>query len=328
MVVLSLFDGCSGAQQALERTDISVTKYYASEIDQNAIAVTQYNYPNTVQLGSVTGLDDEQLLDLDVDILIGGSPCTNLSFAGKQEGLVVKDIEITTLEHYLQLKSNNFQFEGASYLFWEYIRILRLVKPKYFLLENTQMPKKWKDIFDQTVGVKPVMLNSALLSAQNRKRWYWSNIPIVAPKDQGLVVQDIIINKDYDYTCTPKKAKKSKSLCNSIALDTKLNGHDHIKRIYSPKAKSPTLNTCQGGNREAKIADASGTRYKKLSPLECERLQTCKDDYTRFGDFNGIIRELPKTQRYKMLGNGFTIDIIAHILRGITSPPKTTLEEW
>ena len=170
--VLSLFDGCSGGNQSLDRIGKKVDNYYASEIDKYAITVTMVNYPNTIQLGSVTEVDVSKLKP--ISLLIGGSPCQSFSFAGKRKGMSTKDsIEILTLEHYLELKSQNFEFEGQSYLFWEYIRILTDIR-KYnsdvkFLLENVIMGAKWQKILSQSIGINPIEINSALVSAQNRR---------------------------------------------------------------------------------------------------------------------------------------------------------------
>jgi DNA (cytosine-5)-methyltransferase 1 len=173
--VLSLFDGMSCGQQALERIGVNVLEYYASEIDKHAIAVTMHNYPNTKQLGSVVDVDGYKLPK--IDLLIGGSPCQSFSFAGKRKGMSTKcETEILTLEHYLELKSEGYEFEGQSYLFWEYMRLLNEVKPKYFLLENVMMGEKWEKILSKAIGVKPIEINSALVSAQNRRRLYWTNI--------------------------------------------------------------------------------------------------------------------------------------------------------
>ena len=206
--VLSLFDGCSGGQQALERINKKVNTYYASEIDKHAIKVTMSNYPNTIQLGSVTEVDVSKLKP--INLLIGGSPCQSFSFAGKRKGMSTKDnIEILTLEHYLELKSQNFEFEGQSYLFWEYIRILTDIR-KYnpdvkFLLENVMMGEKWQKILTRAIGINPIEINSALVSAQNRRRLYWTNIGaeqdglfgdlkcmIPQPKDKGTLLKDIL----------------------------------------------------------------------------------------------------------------------------------------
>ena len=178
MNILSLFDGMSCGQQALARAGIKVNKYYASEIDKHAIKVTQHNYPNTIQLGSVTEVD---VADLEpIDLLIGGSPCQNFSFAGKRNGMTTScNEEIYTLERYLELKAEGFEFEGESYLFWEYMRILTDIR-KYnpdvlFLLENVEMGAKWERVLSEAIGIYGVHINSALVSAQNRKRIYWTN---------------------------------------------------------------------------------------------------------------------------------------------------------
>ncbi len=202
--VLSLFDGMSCGQQALERIGVNVLEYYASEIDKHAIAVTMHNYPNTKQLGSVVDVDGYKLPK--IDLLIGGSPCQSFSFAGKRKGMSTKcETEILTLEHYLELKNEGYEFEGQSYLFWEYMRLLNEVKPKYFLLENVIMGEKWEKILSKAIGVNAIEINSALVSAQNRRRLYWTNIGmqpmglfgdlesiIPQPKDKGILLRDIL----------------------------------------------------------------------------------------------------------------------------------------
>ena len=204
MNVLSLFDGCSGGQQALDRLGIKVDNYFASEIDKYAIKVTMANYPNTIQLGSVVNVDGYSLPK--INLILGGSPCTNFSFAGKRKGMSTKDEqEILTLEHYLELKAEGFEFEGQSYLFWEYMRLLNECKPTYFLLENVEMGEKWEKVLSKAIGVNGIHINSALVSAQNRKRIYWTNIGlepsglfgdlesiIPQPKDQGILLRDIL----------------------------------------------------------------------------------------------------------------------------------------
>lgn len=226
MIVLSLFDGMSCGQIALREIGANVTTYLASEIDKYAIANTQHNFPNTVQLGSVTDLNIEEIVEKYgmPDILIGGSPCQSFSFSGKMKGMSTKSgEEIYTLEHYLELKRHGFEFEGQSYLFWEYMRILtelRKYNPNiYFLLENVKMLEKWERCLSNAIGVRGVHINSALVSAQQRKRIYWSNIrtkqvengklfsdeedndpfawPNIAtdipqPEDRGLVIRDIL----------------------------------------------------------------------------------------------------------------------------------------
>jgi DNA-cytosine methyltransferase len=208
MNVLSLFDGMSCGQIAINRLKLPYNTYYASEVDTYAMKVTMANFPNTIQLGDVRNVDVSKLDR--IGLLAGGSPCQSFSFAGKRKGMSTKcEIEILTLEHYLQLKSEKFEFEGQSYLFWEYMRILEDIR-KYnpdvkFLLENVEMGKKWETILSRAIGINGVHINSALVSAQNRKRIYWTNIHtfqdgmfgypkcmIPQPKDRLIFIKDII----------------------------------------------------------------------------------------------------------------------------------------
>jgi DNA-cytosine methyltransferase len=320
MIVLSLFDGISCGQIALERAGIKVDKYYASEIDKYAIKVTQNNYPKTIQLGDVTKIKGSGLPK--IDLLIGGSPCQGFSFAGKQL---------------------NFEDERSK-LFFEFVRLLVECKPKYFLLENVKMKKEYQDVITKYLGVEPIKINSSLVSAQNRERLYWTNVPnIVQPKDKSILLRDILeddvdskyfMNKplilngknkghigDLDYKDNERQRRvysddvksptllsrsDSPRILNIGSLDMKAS--QQIKRVYDVNGLCPTLDTMQGGHRQPKILEDN--RVRKLTPLECERLQTVPDNYTE-----GV----SNTQRYKMLGNGWTVDVIAHIFQGITS---------
>lgn len=206
MIVLSLFDGMSCGQIALNELGARIDRYYASEVDKYAIQQTQLNFPDTVQLGDVRNIDARTLGH--VDLLMGGSPCQSFSFAGKRAGMSTKQSEeIYTLDRYMELKRAGFEFEGQSYLFWEYIRILhelRETNPNiYFLLENVEMGKKWEAVLSEAIGVQGVHINSALVSAQIRKRIYWTNIrtdvrggliysDIPQPEDRGLLLRDIL----------------------------------------------------------------------------------------------------------------------------------------
>lgn len=356
MNVLSLFDGISCGQQALDRCNIKVKNYYASEIDKYAIKITMANYPNTIQLGSVTEIDGNILSQIDeIDLLIGGSPCQSFSFAGKRKGMSTKcNQEIYTLEKYLKLKDEDFEFEGQSYLFWEFVRLLKEVKPKYFLLENVMMEERWENLISKTLGVKPIEINSSLVSAQNRKRLYWTNIGmkpmglfgflesiIEQPKDKGILLKDILedevdekyflsekfINYLLDHnkrhiekgTCFIWQPKDGNNKANTIRANGSLNATDNT--IIDFKIHSLFGRTSKNGNGGSghlyKNGDKSycldtansmaielHSKVRKLTPVECERLQTINDNYTNY---------VSDSQRYKSLGNGWTIDVIAHI---------------
>jgi DNA (cytosine-5)-methyltransferase 3A len=450
-VVLSLFDGMSCGQIALNRLGIPIKTYYASEIDPYPIKVTQANYPDTVQLGDVRDISLESLPEKP-DIILAGSPCTGFSFAGKR--LAFDDPQ--------------------SVLFFEFVRLLKEIEPKWFLLENVKMKKEYLNVITEHVGVEPILLNSALVSAQNRWRYYWTNIPgINEPEDKGIVLRNILetnpdnftlmsskfVTRQKDRKCligneqekaktfsamecikngrqgdyiacdengntkqmdkykddlsrlpdkadviksnyykssqanfendktkgskfsatgVPQKLHKPKQ----VGVAAEINGHDILKRVYSPDGKSPTLNSCSGGNREPKVAiyqkprgtnkggirakdgktpsltssswqennllvkagairgryNGDGTtyqkleikddgknntlttvekdnvlvdsemRWRKLTPIEAERLQTVDDNYTA---------HVSNSRRYHMLGNGWTIEIICHILKNM-----------
>ena len=383
MNVLSLFDGMSCGRIALDQLGIKVDNYYACEIDKYAMQVSHANYPDIIQLGDVCDVKSEDLPN--IDLILAGSPCQGFSFAGKQ--LAFDD--------------------PRSALFFEFIRLLKECKPKYFLLENVRMKKEYLQVISEQVsgcypeipfGIEPTMICSSLVSAQSRKRYYWTNIPnITQPKQKGIVLRDILEtrvnqdrlsdmtnqdNKAYCLTTTYPCARPQRSMDKSeksmipvedtvpdsttLIYDSKdkshspiqvgvavdINGHDILKRVYSEDGKSPTVNTCQGGNREPKVLagayrarsiDKDGNRvswketkpkqmlelrkdsksnsvtsvqkdnvltqdevyWRKLTPLECERLQTVPDNYTN---------HVSNSQRFRMLGNGWTIEVIKGIL--------------
>lgn len=362
MNVLSLFDGISCGHVALDRAGINVENYYASEIDKYAIQITEKNYPNTIQLGDVSKLKGIQ----DINLLIGGSPCQGFSFAGKQL---------------------NFT-DPRSRLFFEYVRVLNEVKPKYFLLENVKMKKEYQDIISKYLGVEPIEINSALVSAQNRKRLYWTNIPgVTQPEDKGIMLKDIVhefidiensacmrSGKAYAPTASYNGGvwwnsfeRKQRTMVFEklaeyiIPFDKTLQILDkevergkvgyfrkdsQANKVYYIRDKAITL--CgEAGGGAAKMGQylfgcitpdrinkrQNGQRFndgkkfytltaqdkhgvlvegyvRKLTPIECERLQTLPDNYTE-----GI----SNTQRYKCLGNGWTVDVIAHIFKHIIS---------
>lgn len=455
--VLSLFDGMSCGQIALERAWIKVNKYFASEIDKYAQIVSKANYPNTIYLGDVRNIDSKDLPK--IDLLIGGSPCQSFSFAGKRKGMSAKcEQEILSLAHYLELKSEGFEFEGQSYLFWEYMRLLNECKPKYFLLENVEMGEKWEKVLSKAIGVNGIHINSALVSAQNRKRIYWTNIGmkpsglfgylesiIEQPEDKGILLKDILeseVNEKYFlsekiilgfekhkirhdnkgtvFGFSPKnkfdkgnslranavlcptdniikidkngniKSNQNKASCftaggnsggnhsdmdlivhntmprssttgkggtghltrndgKTYCLDTgntnaveivamRGRGENNIQQL-EPRTDNKTncLTSVQKDNlviggdyrhdegfrwRESgksgcllaqaredgtagQVLAKINTKIRRLTPIECERLQTVPDNYTN---------HVSDSQRYKMLGNGWTVDVIVHIL--------------
>lgn len=369
--VLSLFDGMSCGRIALERAGIKVNNYFASEIDKYAIKVAKHNYPNTQHIGDVTKVKASELPK--IDLLIGGSPCQGFSFAGKQL---------------------NFE-DPRSKLFFEFVRLLNECKPKYFLLENVKMKKEYQDVITEHLGVEPIEINSNLLSAQNRKRIYWTNITgVTIPNDKGILLKDIIhenndevlnielpnfnvnpsgkgmngdvysIEKSKSRTLTTNKGESQKI---SVAIaefivpfDKTLQILDkevqrgkvgyfrkdsQANRVYYIHDKAITL-TGEAGGGVAKMGQylfgcitpdrvekrQNGQRFndgkkfytltaqdkhgvliegyiRKLTPIECERLQTVPDNYSSI---------VSNSQRYKMLGNGWTVDVIAHIFGGMS----------
>lgn len=306
--VCSLFDGMSCGHIALERAGIPVNTYYASEVDIYATEITKKNYPDTIHLGDVRYVNGDDLAH--IDLLIGGSPCQGFSFAGGQL---------------------NFD-DPRSKLFFEFVRIKNECNPKYFLLENVKMKKESEYVISDMLGVDPIEINSNLFSAQNRKRLYWTNIPFDrAITDKNIKLKDIIehgiVDRDKSHCLDANYWKggnltsyfekhrrqlvfSEDGLCHVGLAD--VNGYDLMKRVYHIEGKSPTLNACTGGNREPKIA-VGDKLWRKLSPLECERLQTVPEGYTE-----GV----SNTQRYKMLGNGWTVDVIAHIFKGLCEAEK------
>jgi len=363
-VTLSLFDGISCGQEALKRAGISTRIFLASEIEKYPKMITRKNHPLTVQLGDVTKVVADDLPH--VNLLMGGSPCQGFSFAGKQL---------------------NFD-DPRSALFFEFVRLLKECKPDYFLLENVMMKQEYQDIISEHLGVKPIKICSSLLSAQSRKRLYWTNIPGVSqPQDKGILLKDILEESPEDYTLMSSRFvnrnKDAGCLVDSdkpkastlSAMEYVKNGRqgDYIlcidpkkedgtqtyqqDRVYSAEGKMVALSATLGGRfnvaeptcgrivgrkinpetgkrddynpdlkaeqrLEPRLDEKTGTlttvqkdnvvidgpTYRKLTPIECERLQTLPDNYTE-----GV----SNTQRYKGLGNGWTVDVIVHILQGI-----------
>ncbi len=282
--VLSLFDGMSCGQLALDTLGIKVNNYFASEIDSYAMQIAKKNYPNTKHIGSVLDVRGSDLPR--IDLLIGGSPCQSFSNAGDGSGM-----------------------DGKSKLFWEFVRVLKETKPTYFLLENVKMKKEWEKIITDTLGVEPIAINSRLLTAQNRPRLYWTNIPnVIQPIDRGIVLKDILQDEVEEKFYLSDKAI------------------DYMSRLRNGKPRWEYHTNPLDGKSACLTANMyKGVPYgvikelkRRLTPVECERLQTVPDNYTE-----GV----SNTQRYKMLGNGWTIDVIAHILnemRHADEPVKST----
>lgn len=282
--VLSLFDGISCGQIALARAGIPVNQYFASEIDKHAIKVTQHNWPDTIQLGSVTDLKHIDWLNPKIDLLIGGSPCQGFSFAGKQL---------------------NFN-DPRSALFFEYVRILKeiqLVNPNVkFFLENVKMKKEYQDVITTYLGVEPIRVNSELLSAGLRDRLYWTNIKgFVMPSQKNIKVSDILQdNVGEDYNLSGK----------AIAYMNRLrNGKprwEYHKFPLNGKAGCLTASSAKG------IPYTAIEELKRhITPVEAERLMTVPDNYTS---------EIPKSKRFGALGNGWTVDVIVEFFKHLKSP--------
>ena len=323
MNVLSLFDGMSCGMIALDRLGIKVDKYYASEIDKYAMQVSAANYPEIIQVGDVCDLKSEDFKD--IDLILAGSPCQGFSFSGK--GLAFDD--------------------PRSALFFEFIRLLKEIKPKYFLLENVKMKKEYLDIISEYTEVEPIFIQSSLVSAQSRQRYYWTNIPnIKQPKDRGIALKEILEYQPDSYTIMSDKFSKrqegrkclvdmNKEKAASLsAMEYVKNGRqgDYLacdadgkprivcaayrgrynedgsisQRLELRKDdKTNTITTVQKDN----VLTKDQAYWRKLTPIECERLQTVSpDNYTN---------HVSNTQRYKMLGNGWTIEVIAHILQNM-----------
>jgi DNA (cytosine-5)-methyltransferase 3A len=294
----------SCGQIALDELNIDVKNYYASEINKYAIKVTQHNYPNTKQIGDIKKLTKEKLDKLPkIDLIIGGSPCQNLSPA------------VISRNNYNQ----GLKGEKSS-LFYEFVRIFDLVKKKNpdfkFLFENVAgMSNKDEQIISKTLEVEPLMIDSNLFSAQNRKRYYWTNLEVDDfPKKSDKVLEDIILSpEEVEKEDTGRmkvwyeKDFERINQSGNVAALLDINGHDILKRVYKKNHKCATLTTCGGGNTQKKIIQEG--RVRKLLPIEYERLQNVPDNYTD---------KVSNTRRYNMLGNGWTVGVIKHIVKRIS----------
>lgn len=281
--VLSLFDGISCGQVALQRAGIDIDRYYASEIDKHAIKITQKNYPNTTHIGDVRSCVGNDFHN--IDLLMGGSPCQGFSISGNQL---------------------NFN-DKRSALFFEFVRLHRQVNAQYFLFENVgSMQNTIRDAISLELKTSPVSINSSLLSAQHRNRLYWTNIPnVIVPRDKGILFPDILedaVDKKHYYS--------DKVLSRLDLVNIKRAGKAGYKYSGVECDKCPPIVARHYKGMQSQyypvIRESDG--YRKLTPIECERLQTLPDNYTE-----GI----SDTQRYKCIGNAWTVDVISHIMDGL-----------
>lgn len=298
MRVLSLFDGICCGHLALERAGIKIDSYDAYEIEKNAIKATEANFPDVVQHGDVT-IEDFTKYKGKIDLLIGGSPCTNLSMAGNGQGL-----------------------KGSqSKLFYEYARAIKEAQPKYFLLENVIMKKEWEDIITNILGVEPIEINSSLVSAQNRRRLYWTNIPnVTLPEDKNITLEDILEDIKFSNPAAIRSRRLNKATIVGRRLDK--NGHrkDTDKTIPITQClevratntdKSNCLTTVDKDNVLTTLpigrhpdAFKNNLPFRYYTTKEMCRLQTVPDDF---------LNMIPDSAARKALGNGWTVDVIAHI---------------
>jgi len=300
--VLSLFDGMSCGQLALHRAGIKYDNYFASEVDKDAITITQKRFPDTIQLGDVTQVKGADLPK--IRLLLGGSPCVGFSTSGK--GL-------------------NFE-DPQSKLFFEFVRLLDECKPRYFLLENVKMKKEWENKISEYLKKRPIRINSALVSAQNRERLYWTNIPNVkVPKDKGIYLQDVLEDvAESSYNTLPIEGEiarrlhipdnKKQILLNINDSNTGMSG-----RVLSNLSKKSHALTASGSNwiKYGYIIFDDNNKpltlmWRKLTVTEWEHLQTVPVGFT-----NG----LSVGNRCKLIGNGWTVSVISHILRKIKNSP-------
>jgi len=299
--VLSLFDGISCGQVALERAGMDVNKYFASEIDKHAIKVTQSNYPNTIQIGDVTKVKGTDLPN--IDLLMGGSPCQGFSFSGKQL---------------------NFD-DPRSKLFFEFVRLIEEVKPKYWLLENVVMKQEYQDVISQHLGVEPVKYNSSLTSAQNRVRLYWANFDITDPTDQGIKLEDVLEHTEMIGPSAIRGRRLNKASILGRRLDKRGKRQDYDKTVpitqclevratnrdksncLTTVAKDTVLTTMEIGRHP----DAFNRKlpYRNYTKIERCRLMNLPDNYCD---------EISLNQTIKATGNGWEVGMITHIFKSMS----------
>ena len=276
MNVLSCFDGMGCARIALDRLGIPVNNYFASEIDKYAMQIAAKNYPDIKHVGDITKLNPSDFEE-PIDLIVGGSPCQGFSYAS----------------------TNRLNFDDPrSKLYFEFVWLYYELKPKYFLLENVRMKQECQDVISKYLGVEPIAINSSLVSAQNRHRLYWTNLPFdKLPEDKGIMLQDVLL----DDATEP--------------MLSNIYGGFGEKKPRLHYGKSVTIRTSAGGGHIPSVTIKNGIR--QLHPIEIERLQTVPENYTE-----GVSNR----QRCKMLGNGFTVDVICHLLRGLKQPLSFTME--
>lgn len=285
MNVLSLFDGMSCGQIALNKAGIKYDKYFSSEIEPDSIKVTSDNYPNTIQIGDVKKIQGKDFPK--IDLLLGGSPCQSFSNNGRGEG-----------------------FSGKSQLFFEFVRILKDVQPTYFLFENVKMKKEWQDIISQNLGVKPIEINSKVFVPQNRPRLYWTNIPIgKLPTKKTKKILDILQKKvDDKYFLTPLQLSKLNLIYDwkeNDIIKHKAGKHqqDSVYRYDGIMGCLPASH--HGAARHLTKTYLPNGKIRRLTEIECERLQGVPDNYTKC---------VSSSKRHEMIGNGWTVDVISFIL--------------
>lgn len=291
MNVLSLFDGMSCGQIALERAGINVDNYFSSEIKKTAIHVTQQNYKKTIQLGDICNIKSNSTPT--IDLLIGGSPCQSFSRSGDNTG-----------------------FDGKSRLFFEYLRLLNSKKPKYFLLENVVMKKEWEDVITKYLGVNPILIDSKLVSAQKRQRLYWTNIPnITIPEDKNITIEQILDPNNYNYHVYDNDFMWIKDGEYRVVNATK-KGYLTVKNFDVVNLDFPKSKTRRGrvSSKKSNTLNTScnqavflNGKLIKLNALECKRLQTIHDGYKTNG--------LSENQIKNLVGDGWTVDVISHIFK-------------
>ena len=304
--VLSLFDGIGCGIQALKDANVKFDKYYSSEVDKGAIKVALFNHPEIIPVGDVRNLIGTNFKK--IDLLIAGSPCQNFSFCGTRKGMTTKEgVEVTTLQQYLQLKADGFEFEGESYLFWEFVRLLDEIKPKYFLLENVRMHKRWSKLITDILGIEPLKINSSRVVPQNRFRNYWTNITTDLPEDRSPELSNFIrqakTGVGFRGVKDPNKPIKNGKVGYTVKLQ--------VRKDNIANAVLTSLGNAKTGNGTGHYMTVDNI-IKTLTVNDCEVLQGLPKGYT---DVPGV----STTKKIHAIGNGWTVPVITHIFSKIKS---------